>query len=359
LEVIVFKNFFRNKTQQMIGLDIGTRFVKAVLLEKDNHQFKVQSIACEAIIGNAFVEREVKDFEAVSLALKKVKKGLKNKCKNVAIAVSGSSVLSKVVFMDPDQSDFELESQIELEADSLIPYPLDEVYIDFEELGPSATNNSKVDVLLSAAHKDIVDKRITLLGEVGYEAKVIDVESYSLGSALIQHYPENAGQALVCINIGASHLQCCAVKEGRVIYVKEHAFGLDPLIQELGMLYTLDRSEVEIQLHAGSLPENWKQDVYPLFLSNLAQQVTRAIQMYATTTMEEQPVAILISGGGSNLINLDKDLAAELAIEVEVFNPFSDMQIGAKIEQQEFMMIAPQFAIAAGLASRSFSPWHI
>jgi type IV pilus assembly protein PilM len=125
------------------------------------------------------------------------------------------------------------------------------------------------------------------------------------------------------------------------------------------MLYTLERSEVETQLHGDTLPENWKQDIYPMFLSNLAQQISRALQMFVSTTKEAQPVSILISGGGSNLINLDKDLSEELGLDVAIFNPFSDMQISSKVEQKNVMKIAPQFAIAAGLASRSFSPWHI
>jgi type IV pilus assembly protein PilM len=343
----------------MIGLDIGTRHVKAVLLEKDNDRMEVRAFACEPINGNAFAEREIKDFEAVSQALRKVKSALKNKSKKVAIAVSGSNVLSKVVFMQQGQTDYELESQIELEADSLIPYPLDEVYIDFEELGPSETHNNKVNVLLSAAHKDIIDSRITLLGEVGYEAKVVDVETHSLASALVHFYPADTEETLCCINIGASHLQICTLKDNEVTYTKEHNFGIDSLLQDLAMMYTLERSEVEQQLLADSLPENWKQDTYPMFLANLQQQISRALQMYVSTVQAERPSKILISGGGSNLPTLAKDLATELGIDVEVFNPFADMEISEKVQNQEIMKYAPQLAIAAGLASRSFTTWHI
>lgn len=359
MERNVLTNLFKKKAQQMIGLDIGSRFVKAVVLEKTNDQFSLQAFACEPIIGNAFAEREIKDFEAVSQALKKVKAALKTKNKYVAIAVSGSTVLNKIVYMEPGLSDYELEGQIELEADSLIPYPLEEVYIDFEEIENSTTSANKVEVLLSAVHKDIVDRRITLLGEVGYEAKIVDVESYSLGSAVSHFYATDGNDGVCCLNIGATYLQLCWVKDGKVSYTKDHSFGMDSLIQDLVLLYNEERSHIEKQLQAGSLPDNWKLDSYPIFLANLQQQVSRALQVFVSATGTKRPSKLLICGGACHVSTIAEDLASELAIEVEMFNPFANMTLSEAMQSSELASFAPQLAIAAGLACRSFSPWHI
>jgi type IV pilus assembly protein PilM len=350
---------FGTNVQKMIGLDIGTRFIKAVILEKSDERYTLQAFACEPILGNAFAEREIKDFEAVSHALKKVKLALKSKNKLVAIAVSGSTVLNKIVYMDPGQTDHELESQIELEADSLIPYPLNEVYIDFEEINNSRITNNKVEVLLSAVHKELVDRRITLLGEVGYEAKTVDVESYALGAAVASFYSSKAEETVCCINIGASHLQMCAVKNGEVIYTKDHNFGMDALIQDLTMLYSQERSQIEQQLTDGTLPEAWKQDAYPMFLANLQQNINRALQVYTSASAEARPSSLLICGGGSYLTSLPEDLTADLGIEVICFNPFTDMALAENINQGDLEQLSGQLIIAAGLASRSFQPWHI
>lgn len=355
----MLKQLFQKKVPQIIGLDIGTRYVKAVLLEKDAAQIKVLAFACEQINGNAFAEREIKDFDAVSNALRKVKLALKTKSKNVAVAVAGSSVLSKIVYMDPDQEDFELEGQIEIEADSLIPYPLEEVYLDFEELGESKTHIGKVDVLLSAAHKNMIDSRITLLREVQFEPKVMDIEGYALGNALRLFADSEEDQSVCCINIGASLLQVCVVKNGNVIYSKEHAFGMDSLIYDLSLVHTLERQETEQQLVNGELPANWRQDTFPIFLANLNQHISRAMQMYISSTHAERPQSLYICGGGANISDIAADLENELSVNVTVFNPFANMQISEKVMQQGFEQYAPQLAIAAGLASRSFEPCHI
>ncbi|MEP0355329.1 type IV pilus assembly protein PilM [Paraglaciecola sp.] len=353
------KKLFGPKTQQMVGLDIGTRYIKAIVLEKSANQYKLQAFACEPISGNAFAEREIKDFEAVSQALKRVKLALKSKNKLVAIAVAGSTVLNKVVHMAPGQTDLELESQIELEADSLIPYPLDEVYIDFEEISESETSNNKVEVLLSAVHKDIVDRRIILLGEEGYEAKIVDIESYALGAAVSEFSNSDPDDLTYCLNIGASHLQFCVVKNGQAIYTKDHNYGMDALIQDLSMLYSQDRVQIEQQLTDNTLPETWKQDAYPMFLANLQQNINRIIQVYMSTTNSPRPTDLIICGGGCHLDTLPEDLSADLSINVTMFNPFLTMSSNEKINQADLQHAAPQLLIALGLASRSFQPWHI
>ena len=355
----MLKNLFSKKAQQVIGLDIGSRFIKAVVLNKTNNKFSLQAFACEPIIGNAFAEREIKDFEAVSNALKKVKAALKYKNKSVAIAVSGSTVLNKIVFMQPGLTDYELESQIELEADSLIPYPLEEVYIDFEEIENSLNSANKIEVLLSAVHKDIVDRRTTLLGEVGYEAKIVDVESYALATAVSSFASSDGDNNVCCLNIGASCLQFCAVNDGKVVYTKDHSYGMDALIQDLVLLYNEERSHIEKQLQTNTLPDNWKLDSYPNFLINLQQHISRAIQVYISATGAKRPQRLLISGGACHIENLASDLSNDLGIQVDIFNPFANMHVPDALPLAELTNFAPQLAIAAGLASRSFSPWHI
>lgn len=354
------KALFKKKLPPIVGLDIGTRQIKAVLLEQEGDGYIVQSFACETINKPAFSEREIKDYEAVSLALKRVKNTLRSKVKHVAIAVAGTSVISKIVYMDPEQNDFELESQIEIEADSLIPYPLEEVYLDFEEMGPSETHVGKVNVLLTAAHKDMVDGRITLVREVPYEPKVVDVEGYALGNAIDYFYPHVADEGRVCcINVGASLLQVCVWEEGEVIYSKEHAFGMNTLISDLAAIHMLDKEEAEKQLLENRLPANWVDDTLPIFSANLQQHINRALQMYMSTLHAERPQKVVISGGAATLPPLIETLQQDLGMEVEVFNPFSGMKVNPKLDQDQLAAIAPQLVIAAGLASRSFTKWHM
>ncbi|WP_235689079.1 pilus assembly protein PilM, partial [Aeromonas veronii] len=95
-----------------------------------------------------------------------------------ATAVTGSNVITKVIQIDARLSDKELESQVQLEAEQIIPFPLDEVSLDFEVL---STNNSedRQDVLLSAARTESVNGRVSALAEAGIAVKVVDVGAHA------------------------------------------------------------------------------------------------------------------------------------------------------------------------------------
>jgi type IV pilus assembly protein PilM len=352
------KSLFQKKAKTIIGLDIGTKFVKAISLDVSGKQYKVLGFACEPITGLAFAEREIKDFDAISKALKKVQMALKSKGKECAISVAGSSVISKMVYMEPNQTDFELETQIELEADSLIPYPLDEVYLDFQEIAPSKTHIGKVEVLLSAAHRDLINSRITLVREASFEPVIVDIESNVLADTFLRLGVSKVNEVGVCINLGASLMQVCVTDQNRVIYNKEHSFGVNSFVQDLAMLYNIDTQEVESQLASNTAPESWFTDNLPTFLSSLQQQIQRALQMFVATTHKAMPSGFYLSGGGANLPDICAELSKDMAMDVALFSPFQEMDYSSGVNKEKLLTMAPQLTIAAGLATRSLSAWQ-
>ncbi|WP_332460722.1 type IV pilus biogenesis protein PilM [Paraneptunicella aestuarii] len=353
----MLNTLFQAKTPQMLGLDIGTRYVKALLLEKKGEQLHVNAMACEPILGDAFAEREIKDFDAVSNAIRKIKHNLKLKVKDVAVAVSGAAALTKVVQMPSGQTDLELEGQIELEADSLIPYPLEDVYLDFEVLGVNNSDSEKNDILLSVAHKNIVDSRITLLRELEFEPKVMDMEGYALGNSLVQFISGEPEKIHCCFCVGASQLQLTVIQGNRVIYSKEFPFGVDKLISDLCLLHGLDKITAAKQLHSNELPESWKFDTYPQFLGNLQQHINRALQLYQNASNAPLPEQLLLCGGASAIEGLVDDLSSDLGKSIKLFNPLDSMILSEDIKSSS--LFGSQFAIAAGLAIRSLDPCHI
>ncbi len=127
--------------------------------------------------------------------------------------------MTKVIYMDASLSEVEMEAQIEIEADNLIPYSLDEVSIDFETLSVNKTDPSKVDVLLSACRTENIDARIDALDSVDLEPKVVDVEGYALGRAhelILGQLPDGAAdQVVALVDIGANMTTFAVVEKGK------------------------------------------------------------------------------------------------------------------------------------------------
>lgn len=147
------------KSSAVLGVDISSSSVKLLELSKQGDRYKVESYAVEPLPANAVVEKNITDVEAVGEVMKRVASKSRSGVKQVAVAVSGSAVITKLIQMDGGLNEFEMEDQIALEADQYIPYPLDEVAIDFEVQGPSESNPDQVDVLLAACRKENVDIR--------------------------------------------------------------------------------------------------------------------------------------------------------------------------------------------------------
>jgi type IV pilus assembly protein PilM len=150
---------FKKKSDILLGLDISSTSVKLLELSKSNGRYRVESYGVEPLPPNAVVEKNISDIEGVGEAIKRLTSRARASSKLAAVAVAGSAVITKTIEMQGSLSDDELENQITVEADQYIPYPLDEVAIDFEVQGVSPRNPDQVEVLLAACRKENVELR--------------------------------------------------------------------------------------------------------------------------------------------------------------------------------------------------------
>ncbi len=354
---------FSKPVTWMVGIDIGSHSIKAVLLSKKDEHYRLESIAVEPMPKGAMVERSIQDIEAVSRVISKIRKQMPKSVLQAAVAVSGQTVITKVIFMDVALSESDLESQIEIEADSLIPYPLDEVSLDFEKLDINETDPSKVNVLLSAARTESVEARATAVDSGGFEPKVVDVESYALSRTVELCYhalPEDAvNKNIAFIDIGASMTLFSVVQNGKTIYTRDQVFGGEQYTKTIVSYYNKSFDEAETAKITGDLPPNYTFEVLAPFQTAFLQQVRRAVQMFLTTSGKDQLDYIVLSGGTSLIQGIDRLLIDELGIHTVVINPFENMEMAPKLDRDLLEKHKPQLAVATGLALRSFSSCHI
>ncbi|WP_418608181.1 pilus assembly protein PilM [Pseudoalteromonas sp. US3C1013] len=347
----------------MVGIDIGSHSIKAVLLSETETGLRLEALAIEPMPKGAMSERNIQDIEAIGNVITKLKRKLPKSLKSAAVAVSGQTVITKVIFMDVSLSDAELESQIEIEADSLIPYPLDEVSLDFEKLSTNSADPSKINVLLSAARTESVEARVGALSAANLTAKVVDVESYALSRAMDVYYQQLPSDAfdktVAVVDIGAVLTLVSVVQSGETIYTRDQVFGGDQYTNSIVAYYNKGFDEAEIGKTTGDLPPNYTFEVLAPFQTSLLQQVRRAVQMFLTTTGKEQLDYIVLTGGSAMIKGIDRLLIEELGIHTVVVEPFDKMEISPRVDRNIIQRHRTQFAIATGLALRSFSSCHI
>ena len=219
---------FSQKNVPLIGLDISSTAVKLLELSQQSGRggvrYRVESYAVEPLPSTAVVEKNIADVEAVGKAVKNVVKKAGTRNKRVAVAVSGSAVITKMISMPAALSDREMESQIQLEADQYIPYPLEEVNIDFEVQGTSEGNPELVDVLLAASRSENVDDRVAALELAGLTCEIVDVEAYAMEAAcsqLVDQWPNaGEGQTVAVADIGATTTTLNVMHDNRIVYTR-------------------------------------------------------------------------------------------------------------------------------------------
>lgn len=355
-------NWLKLQTPSMVGVDIGTQEVKAVLLAETAEGYELEAVARVPLPKGAVVDREIRDPAAVAMAMRQIRLDLPKKAKFGAASVSGSTVMTKVIFMDGNLTDEELEAQIEIEADSLIPYPLDDVNIDFEPLRTNEETN-QVEILLAACRSDNVDARVDALEEAGLESRVIDVEGYALGRShklMADQLPDcGLGKVTAVVDLGASFTTVAMVVDGETVFVREQAFGGEQFTQSILSYYGMGYEEAERAKISGDLPRNYVFEVLGPFQTQFLQQIRRSIQIFANSTNYDDVDGILLCGGGAQVEGMTDTLSTELGVPVQIANPFSGRLHATEEMKQQVGDDVSRYMVACGLALRSFEPWHI
>ncbi|MGB8326056.1 MAG: pilus assembly protein PilM [Steroidobacteraceae bacterium] len=350
---------FSRKYRPLLGLDITTSSVKLIELAMAGGQYRVESYAAEPTPQNAMNEKAIVDAEAVGEAIRRAARRAGAKSREVAIAISGDAAITKVIQMPRNLRTSDLESQVEMQADQYIPFPMDEVSYDFEVLGPNEKDADANDVLLVATRTENVEQRQAAVTAAGLTTKIVDVESFALENAckLMTHQMPDGGidRTIAVVDFGASTTTFSVLRSLKVIYTRDFAFGGQQLTEEIMRTYGLSLEEAGRAKKEGGLPGNFQAEVLDPFIDDMTQQVSRSLQFYlASGSGRDQPEKILICGGCANIPGVADVIASRVGIASERGDPLGQMKLSSRARAQAVQRDATALLTACGLALRSF-----
>jgi type IV pilus assembly protein PilM len=261
--------------------------------------------------------------------------------------------------MPRNLKDADLEAQVEMQADQYIPFPMEEVAYDFEVLGTSEKDADSNDVLLVASRTENVEQRRAAVAAAGLTARVVDVEAFALENAckLMTHQMPDGGidRVVAVVDFGASTTTFSVLKNLKVVYTRDFAFGGQQLTEEIMRTYGLSLEEAGRSKKEGGLPANYQSDVLDPFIDDMTQQISRSLQFYlASGTGREQPEKVLVCGGCANIPGVAEVVQSRIGIEAEKGDPLGQMKISSRARAQAVQRDATSLLTACGLALRSF-----
>ena len=350
--------FLWNKSPHMLGIDISSTTVKVLELSSSAHGYCVESYAVEPLPVDAMLETEIKDPNVVGEAIERAVKRSRTTAKQGAVAVAGSAVITKVIQMASDLNENEIATQLSLEADRYIPYPLEEVNIDFQVLGPSQKNPGMVDVLLAACRTEYVQSRVDVLEIAGLSTKAVDIEFYAIDRSfqlIAEQLPNKAiGKTIAVVDIGATRTTLNVLHDKRTVYTREQIFGGKQLTEEIQRRYGLSYEEAGVAKKQGGLPDDYVPEVLNPYKEAVVQQVSRSLQFFFSSSEYPTIDHIILAGGTSAIPGLASIIEEKIGTNTTVANPFAYMPLGSKVSGLAISADAASLMVCCGLALRSF-----
>ncbi len=363
---------FKRK-ESLLGIDIGPSAVKLVELSRSGSRFRVEAFATEPMSEGAMDDRNLIDPGVVGEVIKRAWRKSGTRLRRAAVAVPTSSVITRSVPMPAEFKEGDIEINMPIEASQYIPYPIEEVYLDFEIKGRSQTSEDMQDVMLVASRKENVYTREAALKEAGLVPAVVDVEVYALEN-MFRLMLENlakpsdqggqiklskGGEGLTAlVDIGATITNLYILQDNRVIFAREQGFGCDDLTIRIAESYGVPREQAEQMKRSGEMSGEMVETVMEPFKQMLAEQIGHGLQFffssdqYASGRYNVDTIALV--GGGAMIRGLDQTVAQIIGITTVVASPFKAMGSASKVNSNALLRDAPLLAVAGGLALRSF-----
>jgi type IV pilus assembly protein PilM len=345
---------FFGKKPHLVGLDIGSRTIKAAEVVETKKGRVLNNFNTIDIEPGIIEEGAIKDPEAVSAAIRELFKISKLKEQNVAISVGGYSVIVKKINVKTMTED-ELHETIHFEAEQYIPFDISDVNLDFQILGESEQNPNQMSVILVAAKKEMVSEYVSLIQMAGLNACIIDVDAFALQNIFEVNYAQEE-ENVALIDIGASKTSLNLLKGNSSVFMRDVSLGCGQINEKISSFADCsleEADEIKLSRQSEKVSVEDLKGIVSTVVTDWCSEIKRALDFFYSSYPEDQIKRIILSGGGANIIEFRKLLAKETATAVEIINPFENVSVDNKSLDDSYLeQIAPQAAICMGIAIR-------
>ncbi|QDP40896.1 cell division protein FtsA [Radiobacillus deserti] len=373
----------------IFALDIGTRTVVGMLLEKNEKTFNLVDYVVQEHAERSMLDGQIHDIIAVSQVIQNVKETLERDygpLSKVCVAAAGRSLktmrtlstksierqplMSKedILFLElsaVQQAQHQL-AQEEQDTSSThyycVGYSVLEYKIDGELIGSLIDQQGtevSVEIIATFLPKVVVESLIAALQRAGLEMEALTLEPIAAIHVLIPPSMRRLNVALVDIGAGTSDI---ALTESGTIT----AYGMvpkagDEITEAISDKYLLDFHDAErLKREISKEQPATIQDILgfeqEIHYEQLAHEIDSAIQELASAISEEilnlnqrPPVAVMLVGGGSLTPELTNILADKLKLPL---NRVAVRGIDAiqTIEKTDNLPSGPAFVTPIGIA---------
>src|SRR5512145_2297232 len=334
-----------------VGLDIGSGIIKLVMVDHSKGAPELVKVATTEVAADAIVEGEVMDPGIVAEAIRGLFSTAGVKPKGIVTAVGGRDVIVKKIQMDR-MREAEARDVIRWEAEQHVPFDMANVELDFQILDPEA-EGLQMNVLLVAAKRELVESRVSLLGEAGLDPAIIDVDAFAIHNAFEVNHPDAMRGVVGLVNIGHEVTNVNILEDGVPVLTRDLSVGTRRFREDLQREKGLSADESEGVITGATQSVDLAGYVEARG-EEIAVGVERAAAFLATSSRPGAGLGrVYTSGGGARVPGLNDVLGARLRVPIELANPVQRLRVKDDVfETVPVDEVAPLLMLAVGLALR-------
>jgi type IV pilus assembly protein PilM len=347
-----------------VGIDIGSHSLKAVQIDPSGRSFTVTRVGQYPTPPETVRDGVAVDPEQLGHAIRQLLRDSDISASTANIAVAGSSVIVRTIKI-PKMSEAVLRKSIKFEAGKYVPSSVGDSYIEFDILGDA--EEGKMDVLVVAAPKEMVESRIRAVAEGGLDTEVVDIEGFAIYRSLIECQPDSdyASETIGLVDMGAGHTHISIVSNGQFALTRSIPIAGSTLTDALQTYFRTGpeeadrtKSSLDFGLLAGegrTAADNPALHLLQPVMDELVRELRRSINYYQTQQTEatgSAPVStLLLTGGTARLQGIGDYLGFKLGLPCESLGVWETERFrSASADARNG--VGHEFGVAAGLAMR-------
>ena len=345
----MFNKLFRKQAASTFGLDIGSSCVKVVQLKESGDARALTGFGIVPLPNETIADGSIRDPETVAAAIKEAvaKAGVKGE--EAVISICGRELIIKKIQI-PDVPEAEVADVVKLEAEHHIPFSIEEVFLDHHTIGVA---NGQRDLILVAVKKQKVSEYMSVVEQAGFAPLIVDVDGFALGNQFELNNPDEGGEAVALVDIGASVMKTNVVRSGTTIFARDIPFGGSNYTQAIAQRLNISFEQAEAAKLGKDVGVKWETLVPALeaVSRDLSLEVQRTFDYFASTAESERIGRIVLAGGCAQLPGLNEYLSSNWGIPVELARPFDHIEVPPAYAE-EVQALAPALAVVVGLGLR-------
>ncbi len=327
-------NLFNNKEKCSFGVDFSGSYLRMLKINFDKKKCNVLGWAEKKISRGIIEQNRIIKKEEFKEVFKETLDNAEGELSGdkIMVSIPEEKIFTSVVGIPLTESKDSLEEIIKWETESNIPIPVDNIYYDWQLV---SKNKEKMEILIMATNKEIVDNYLEFFDDLKYKVVVLEPESLSIARSLVTREEKNKYDLL--INIGSSSSNFVICRKGIPVFTSISSISgkmlTEVIVRELGFSFEkAERYKIKKGLECNSFNDK---NIFDSVLKMLMEEINKTVEFLGDNSFlnekENKIDRIILCGGGSNLKGLESYLTVKLKQPVFKSNPWVNFDFAEKI----------------------------